>query len=49
MQLQQAAEAGRARTLAPGESLEAETAFVLYNGLESVSAVERENDVFRVG
>ena len=48
MQLQQAAEAGRARTLGPGESLEAETALVLYGGLVSVSAVERENGGFRV-
>jgi galactose mutarotase-like enzyme len=49
MQLEQAAEAGRARTLAPGESLEAEVAFVLYGGLESVTAVERENGGFRIG
>jgi hypothetical protein len=48
MQLQQAAEAGRARTLGPGESLEAETAFVLYGGLVSVNAVESENGGFRV-
>ncbi len=40
MQLEEAAAAGRARVLAPGASLEAEVALVLYGGLERVASVE---------
>ncbi|HEY1167600.1 MAG TPA: DUF4432 family protein [Candidatus Limnocylindrales bacterium] len=48
MELQQAGAAGRTRALAPGESLETETAFVLFDGLERVTSVERESGGFRV-
>ncbi len=48
MELQGALAAGRARTLEPGESLDAETAFVLYGGLEGVTSVERESGRFVV-
>lgn len=48
MELQEAVTAGRARTLAPGDSLDAETAFVLFEGLEHVTSVVRENGGFRV-
>ncbi|MDA8238401.1 MAG: DUF5107 domain-containing protein [Chloroflexi bacterium] len=40
MQLEEAAAAGRARILAPGESLETEVAFALFGGLDAVHAVE---------
>lgn len=40
MQLEEATAAGRARVLQPGEALEAEVAFVLYEGLDAVAAVE---------
>ncbi len=48
MQLEEAVAAGRAQELAPGEALETEVAFVLFDGLDGVSAVEREGDGFRV-
>jgi galactose mutarotase-like enzyme len=48
MQLEQAMEAGRQRELAPGASLEAELAFVLFSGLERVTSVSRHGDGFRV-
>lgn len=48
MQLEQAAAAGRARSLAPGEALEAEVAFVLFGGREGVTAVERTAGGFSV-
>ena len=48
MQLEEAAAAGRARILAPGEALEAEVAFVLFGGLEGVTAVERTTEGFSI-
>jgi galactose mutarotase-like enzyme len=48
MQLEEAQEAGRARVLAPGGSLEADVAFVLFAGLEGVEAVERQATRFLV-
>ncbi len=48
MQLEEAQEAGRARALAPGESLEADVAFVLFAGLEGVEAVEPQATGFLV-
>jgi hypothetical protein len=47
-QLEDAVNAGRARVLAPGETLETEVAFVLYEGLVGVSTVERWPDGFIV-
>jgi galactose mutarotase-like enzyme len=43
--LDQAIEAGRHRTLAPGESLETEVSYVAYEGLRSVSGVTRDGHV----
>jgi len=43
-QLEDAVAAGRARWLEPGASLETEVAFVLYEGLDGVSVVERWPD-----
>ena len=40
--------AGRARVLAPGEVLETEVAFVLFEGLDGVRAVERVGGGYRV-
>jgi hypothetical protein len=48
MQLEEARATGRARELAPGASLEAQVAFVLYDGLDGVVAVDRVGDGFRV-
>ncbi len=48
MQLEEAAAAGRARVLEPGESLEAEVAFVLFDGPEGVRSVEAEGTGFAV-
>ncbi len=48
MQLEEAAAAGRARVLEPGASLEAEVAFVLYEGLDAVRAVEADGAGFKV-
>jgi galactose mutarotase-like enzyme len=48
MQLEEATEAGRARTLEAGATLEAELAFVLYEGLDRVAAVERSGDEYVV-
>lgn len=48
MELQRAIAANRARTLRPGESLETEVAFVLFDGLDRVAAVERKLDEFQV-
>jgi hypothetical protein len=48
MQLEEAAEAGRARVLDPGASLETEVAFVLFGGLDGVVSVEAAGDGFRV-
>lgn len=48
MQLDAAQAAGRARLLGPGESLGAEVAFVIYTGLDAVSAVEARSDGFVV-
>ena len=39
MQLEEAAAAGRARVLEPGEALEAEVTFVLFDGLDSVHSI----------
>jgi galactose mutarotase-like enzyme len=44
MQLEEAIEAGRARTVEPGDAFEAQVAFVLYDGLDRVTAVERSGD-----
>jgi galactose mutarotase-like enzyme len=49
MELEQAQAAGRARTLQPGESMETEVAFVLFDGLDQVSSVDRQEDGFLVG
>jgi hypothetical protein len=48
MQLDAALAAGRARVLPPGGSLEADVAFVVYAGLDSVSAVEERAGGFAV-
>lgn len=48
MQLEEAQAAGRARVLQPGESLEADVAFVLFSGLDAVAAVEMRADGFVV-
>jgi galactose mutarotase-like enzyme len=42
MQLEEARAGGRARELAPGATLEAEVAIVLFDGLEAVGSVEHE-------
>ncbi len=47
-QLEGAIEAGRARVLGPGEALETEAAFVVYEGLGAVASVERPGDGFIV-
>jgi galactose mutarotase-like enzyme len=44
MDLDGAIDAGRARTLAPGEVLETEVAFALHEGLDAVEAVTRDGD-----
>ncbi len=48
MNLGEAQAAGRARVLAPGESLETEVAFVVFDGLDRVAAVEPDGTGFRV-
>jgi len=48
MQLEEAAAAGRARVLGPGESLEAEVAFVLYGGLDRVTSVAARGAGFEI-
>lgn len=48
MQLEEAQAAGRARVLAPGETLEAELAFVLYSGLDAVRSVVRRRGRFEI-
>ncbi len=48
MDLGQALAAGAARVLAPGESLAAEVAFVLFDGLDAVASVDRDGDGFLV-
>lgn len=48
MQLEEAAAAGRTRVLDPGASLEAEVAFVLYEGLDGVRSVEADGSGFAV-
>ena len=48
MQLEEAAAAGRARLLAPGASLEAEVAFILFDGLDAVRSVEADGSGFAV-
>ena len=48
MQLEEAAAAGRARVLAPGAALDAEVAFVLFEGLAGVASVEPAADGFAV-
>ena len=48
MELEQAQTAGRARVLQPGESMETEVAFVLFEGLDRVSSVDREKDGFLI-
>ncbi len=48
MQLEEAQAAGRERVLQPGESLEADVAFVLFSGLDAVAAVEQRGDGFLV-
>ena len=48
MQLEEAQAAGRARLLQPGESVETDVAFLIYGGLEAVTAVSRNHDGFTV-
>ena len=48
MQLEEAEAAGRARVLQPGEALEADVAFLLYDGLDAVAAVEAHAQGFVV-
>ncbi len=48
MQLEEAQAAGRARVLAPGETLVAEVSFVLYEGLDAVRAVIRRDGRFEI-
>ncbi len=48
MQLEEAEAAGRARSLEPGESLEAELAFVLFDGRDRVGSVEHRGDGYTV-
>jgi galactose mutarotase-like enzyme len=48
MELAAALAAGTGRTLAPGEALVTEAAFVLHDGLDSVAAVERTGSGYRV-
>ncbi len=48
MQLQAAEAAGRARTLEPGASLEAEVAFVLFEGVDDVTFAGRRGDGYHV-
>ena len=43
--LDQAIEAGRHRTLGPGESLETEVSYIAYEGVRSVSHVEPDGRV----
>ena len=47
MELEEAQAAGRARTLAPGESLETEIAFVLFEG-SIVASLDRQNGGFLI-
>ncbi|MEK6719675.1 MAG: DUF4432 family protein, partial [Chloroflexota bacterium] len=46
--LEDAVAAGRARLLAPGETLETEVAFVLFEGLEQVGSVSHAGGSIRV-
>ena len=48
MELEAAIDAGRARSLQPGEALETEAAFVLFSGLEGVAHVEPSAEGWRV-
>jgi hypothetical protein len=48
MQLEEAEAAGRARVLAPGASLEAEVAFVLFGGLDGVTSVVPDGADFAI-
>ena len=48
MDLEGALAAGTARTLAPGAVLETDVAWILYAGLEAVTAVERAGEEFTV-
>ena len=48
MDLEGAQAAGRARVLEPGAALETEVAFVLHDGLDRVSSVRRDGDLFAV-
>lgn len=48
MDLEGAQAAGRARVLAPGETLETEVAFVLHQGLDRVESVRREGNTITV-
>jgi galactose mutarotase-like enzyme len=48
MQLEAAQATGRARILQPGESLQADVAFILFSGLDEVTAVEQQADGFSV-
>jgi hypothetical protein len=48
MQLEEAQAAGRAGLLQPGESITTHVSFVLFDGLDRVSAVEQENGTLRV-
>ncbi len=48
MQLDDAEAAGQARWLQPGETLETTAAFVIYDGLDGVAAVERAGEAIAV-
>jgi hypothetical protein len=48
MQLEEAQAAGRARVLQPGDSLEAEVVFALFEGLDGVSSVEADGAGFAI-
>jgi galactose mutarotase-like enzyme len=47
-QVEDAVDAGQARVLEPGASMETEVSFVVFDGLEAVTAVERVGDGFRI-
>jgi hypothetical protein len=48
MQLQDAIEAGAARCLNPGETLETEVAFLVYSGVDHVESIAKSADSFLV-
>ncbi len=46
--VEEAEAVGQARTLAPGASVETEVAFIVYEGMDAVAAVEPAGDGFRI-